>query len=223
MPLTTRAPAMARRPASPWDSPGAAAQLAEAWPCAWHVFPEQLALPLASNFTCCETQSAAAFASSTSCCTTPLHTTTPWAEQLPVHCALAFAVQLAWAFTWHFTLQSMFPLAVHSALQLPWHRASHDALGGVPVHCPWHVARHDALHFAEQSACPDAPSPLAVPLAEQCASHVPEQSPSQWAAQSKLPGFALHDPVQLPWQLTSHDGGVTSQPPTQFAETWPSQ
>jgi hypothetical protein len=116
-------------------------------------------------------------------------------------------------------LQSMFPFAVHSALQLPWHLASHVALGGVPVHCPSHVALHDALHLALQSAWLDVPSELA----EQWASHVPEQSDSQCPWQVKFPGSALHEPLQLPWQLASHWGGVTSQPPTQLLETCASQ
>jgi hypothetical protein len=179
---------------------GAAAQLvdAEASASAQHVPPSHPALELALYVTWAAIQAAAAFASSASSWTTPLQTMTPCALQFPVHCALAFAVQLACAFTWHFTLQSMLPSAVHDAWQLPWHFASQVALGGVPVHCPSHVALHDALHLALQSAWPDVPSADDVPLAEQCASHVPPQSPSHLPWHVKVPGFALHEAVQLP-------------------------
>jgi hypothetical protein len=113
----------------------------------------------------------------------------------------------------------MFPSAVHDAWQLPWHFASHVALGGVPVHWPSHVALHDAWHLAAQSACPDVPSGEDEPLAEQCASQVPEQSDSQCPWHVKLPGFSVHAPVQLAWQPPLHCGGVTLQWPAQLAET----
>jgi hypothetical protein len=147
----------------------------------------------------------------------------PLAEQFPWHCTFAFAAQPPWAFTWHFTLQSMFPSAVHSPLQLPWHFASHVAVGGVALHCPLHVARHDDLHFATHSVWPDTLSLDAVPLPEQWASQVPAQSASQCPAQSNVPGLPLHEAVQLPWQFTSQLGGVTSQPPTHCAATCASQ
>jgi hypothetical protein len=66
----------------------------------------------------------------------------------------------------------MFASALQEAVQLPWHFASHVALGGVPVHLPSHVALHDAWHFAAQSACDVVPSELPV----QCAEQLPSQS-----------------------------------------------
>jgi hypothetical protein len=104
--------------------------------------------------------------------------------------------------------------------QLAWHFASHDADGGVPVHCALQRVPQLALHWAEHWPMQSAmlPLPMHWPV------HVPEQLPSQSVShdpwQLKLPGLAEHDPVQLPMQLPVHDAdALPVQPPMQLASS----
>jgi hypothetical protein len=84
----------------------------------------------------------------------------------------------------------MFALPSQLPLQLALHFASQVAEGGVPWHFPLQLPEQVALHDASHSLwfADDEHLPL------QSAEHVPSQLP--W--QSNEPGFALHDPVQLP-------------------------
>jgi hypothetical protein len=99
-----------------------------------------------------------------------------------------------------FTSQSTFVLMLHEPVQLALQRASHIALGGVPLHWALHSPLQLALQFAAQVVL----SPCVAQYESQFPPHLPVQS----AEQSKLPGFAVQPPVHEASQSALQLGSV---------------
>jgi hypothetical protein len=185
-------------------------ELAWALACPEHCPPElfDVQLPLASALyvMCCATQSAAALTSFTNSCTAPLHTTAPCELHCDWQCDGPLAVHCAKPCDWQLTEHEMFACPVQSPWQLAWHFASQVAVGGVPEHCASQSDLHVAWHLALQSAWEVAP----FVLPEHCPVQLPLQSLSHCPEHVKVGGFALHAPVQFPWQEPVQDADAVA-------------
>lgn len=103
---------------------------------------------------------------------------------------------------WHWISQSRFARAWHSPSQLAWQRSWQLAEGGVAWQCALQSPSHEPLHCETHVVW----SFELLQVVSQSASQLSWQR----AVQLKLPGSAMHEPSQSPWQLAVQPASIVT-------------